>query len=154
MRPRPQPDNPGWIARFSAPNRAYLGMTPRAAPSTPPPDPPGPNPTKAFLTVEEAAAILRIGRTAAYALTRRWRATGGAEGLPVVRVGRLLRVPVHELERLAAGAIDHADETPTDRPATEPSSTPATSQPAPRSTTRRPRRTPDQAQATLFPEAS
>ena len=129
-------------------------MTPRAVPSTPPTDPPEPNPTKAFLTVEEAAAVLRIGRTAAYALTRQWRATGGAEGLPVVRVGRLLRVPVHQLERLTAGAIDHADPTPTDRSATEATSTPQTPEPAPRSATRRSRRTPDQAQATLFPEPS
>ncbi|NLD77797.1 MAG: helix-turn-helix domain-containing protein [Acidimicrobiales bacterium] len=125
-------------------------MTPRAASSTPP----GPNPTKAFLTVEEAAAVLRIGRTAAYALTRQWRATGGAEGLPVVRVGRLLRVPVHQLELLAAGAIDHVDPTPEDRSVTEATSTPPAPEPSPRSATRRPLRTPDQAQATLFPEAS
>ena len=129
-------------------------MTPHATPSTPPTDPPGPNPTKMFLTVEEAAAVLRIGRTAAYALTRQGRATGGAVGLPVVRVGRLLRVPVHQLERLAAGAIDHADPTPADRPATEAAPTPPTPQPTPRPTPRRSRRTPDQAQATLFPEAS
>ncbi len=130
-------------------------MTPRAAPSTPPgPNPTGPIPTKAFLTVEEAAAVLRIGRTAAYALTRQWRATGGAEGLPVVRVGRLLRVPVHLLERLASGAIDHADPTPVDRPATGATPTPPAPEQAPRSTTRRSRRTTDQAQATLFPEAS
>lgn len=129
-------------------------MTPRAVPSTPPTTPPGPNPTKAFLTVEEAAAVLRIGRTAAYALTRQWRATGGAEGLPVVRVGRLLRVPVHQLELLAAGAIDHVDPTPADRPDTEATRTAPAPEQAPRSTTRRSRRTPDQGQATLFPEAS
>src|SRR5690606_33514393 len=48
---------PRRVARFSAPNRAYVGMTPRAVPSTPPTEQPGPNPTKAFLTAEEAAAV-------------------------------------------------------------------------------------------------
>lgn len=119
-------------------------MTPHAVRATPTTEP-----APAFLTVEEAAAVLRIGRTAAYALTRQWRATGGSEGLPVVRFGRLLRVPVHELERLAAGAIDLTDPPPSE-PALE-------SQPAPsqRTTeTRRPRRKPADAQASLFPEAS
>jgi hypothetical protein len=46
-----------------------------------------------FLTVTEAAAILRIGRTAAYAQARRWKETGGIEGLPVVSAGGQLRVP-------------------------------------------------------------
>jgi excisionase family DNA binding protein len=45
------------------------------------------------LTVEEAARILRIGRTAAYALAREWRATNGRSGLPVLELGRTLRVP-------------------------------------------------------------
>ncbi|MCB0977664.1 MAG: helix-turn-helix domain-containing protein [Acidimicrobiales bacterium] len=129
-------------------------MTPHVVPSTPSTDPPGPSPAKVFLTVEEAAAVLRIGRTAAYALTRQWRATGGVDGLPVVRVGRLLRVPVHQLERLAAGAIEPVEPAPADRPATAATSTPPAPAPVPRSTTGRSRRTPDQAQATLFPEAS
>jgi hypothetical protein len=50
------------------------------------------------LTVEEAARILRIGRTAAYALAREWRATNGRSGLPVLELGRTLRVPRHALE--------------------------------------------------------
>ncbi|MCU0311007.1 MAG: helix-turn-helix domain-containing protein [Acidimicrobiales bacterium] len=58
-----------------------------------------------FLTVEEAARVLRIGRTAAYGLTRQWRATAGAEGLPVVRFGRQLRVPRAALEVYACGPL-------------------------------------------------
>ena len=70
----------------------------------------------AFLTVEEAAAVLRIGRTAAYEATRRWRATDGAEGIPVVRIGGTLRVPRRKLEEMAGGPIElepPADEAPT-----------------------------------------
>ena len=58
-----------------------------------------------FFTVEEAARVLRIGRTAAYALTRTWRDTDGRDGLPVVPVGRLLRVPRAALEQMAGGPI-------------------------------------------------
>lgn len=59
----------------------------------------------AFFTVEEAARILRIGRTAAYELARTWRETEGAEGLPVVAFGRLLRVPGAALEAMAGGPV-------------------------------------------------
>jgi hypothetical protein len=52
-----------------------------------------------FLTVEQATAILRTGRTVAYALARRYLATDGAEGLPVIRIGHQLRVPRALLER-------------------------------------------------------
>lgn len=52
------------------------------------------------LTVEEAAAFLRIGRGAAYELARRWRESNGREGLPVVTLGRSLRVPRAALRRL------------------------------------------------------
>jgi len=56
------------------------------------------------LTVEEAAKVLRIGRTAAYALAREWRATNGASGLPVLELGRTLRVPRAALEAMLAGS--------------------------------------------------
>ena len=36
--------------------------------------------TVEVLTIEEAAAILRISRNAAYAAARKWRATGGKVG--------------------------------------------------------------------------
>lgn len=52
------------------------------------------------LTVDEAAVVLRIGRGAAYELARRFRDSGGREGLPVVELGRSLRVPRAALIRL------------------------------------------------------
>jgi hypothetical protein len=61
-----------------------------------------------FLTVEEAARVLRISRTSAYLLTQRWRFTHGREGLPVRRLGRVLRVPRAALIRMAESAGDIA----------------------------------------------
>jgi hypothetical protein len=52
-------------------------------------------------TVEEAAGALRIGRTLAYAMARRYETSGGADGLPVVRLGKCLRVPRWALMELA-----------------------------------------------------
>ena len=47
-----------------------------------------------FLTIEEAARVLRIGRGQAYELARLWRATDGAQGLPNVEFGtKTKRVP-------------------------------------------------------------
>jgi excisionase family DNA binding protein len=51
-----------------------------------------------LLTIEEAAQVLRIGRTAAYELARRFRATDGQDGMPVIAIGRQLRVPRARLE--------------------------------------------------------
>lgn len=46
-----------------------------------------------LLTIAEAARVLRVGRSLAYQLAHRYEATGGLEGLPVVRFGSCLRVP-------------------------------------------------------------
>lgn len=61
--------------------------------------------TPALLTVEEAARLLRVGRTKAYAMTQQWHATGGAAGLPVVDFGNVLRVPRHALEDIIGAPI-------------------------------------------------
>lgn len=52
------------------------------------------------LTVEEAADILRIGRGTAYELARQWHETDGRHGLPVVVLGRSLRVPRRALRQM------------------------------------------------------
>ena len=52
------------------------------------------------LTIEEAAEVLRISRTAAYEQARIWRETDGRMGLPVVVLGRSLRVPRFQVERM------------------------------------------------------
>jgi excisionase family DNA binding protein len=52
------------------------------------------------LTVAEAAKVLRISRGVAYALAREWRTTGGHSGLPVIELGRSLRVPRTALRQL------------------------------------------------------
>lgn len=54
-----------------------------------------------LLTVEEAAEVLRIGRTLAYSLAHRYEESGGVTGLPVIRLGGCLRVPRWALLELA-----------------------------------------------------
>lgn len=60
------------------------------------------------LTIDEAADVLRISRNTAYTLARVWRETDGQKGLPVIELGRSLRVPRAALARLLAG--DPADQ--------------------------------------------
>ncbi len=76
-----------------------------------------------LLTVEEAARVMRIGRTKAYALAREWRATNGRSGLPVVDIGNVLRVPRQRLEQLLGRTL-----TTCDAWASSPRSMPATLQ--------------------------
>lgn len=58
-----------------------------------------------FMTVEEAADVIRIGRTAAYQLARLYLTSGGAAGLPAVKYGKQTRVPRHKLEEMLGGPI-------------------------------------------------
>ena len=50
------------------------------------------------LTIEEAARVLRIGRTKAYAMSQEWRVTNGESGIKVCELGGQLRVPKAWLE--------------------------------------------------------
>ncbi len=64
------------------------------------------------LTVEEAARLLGISRSVAYESARTYEATAGATGLPVLRLGRRLVVPVALLEGLVGerpGALCQPD---------------------------------------------
>jgi len=58
-----------------------------------------------FLTVEEAGEVLRFSRGKACELARELLATGGASGVPVIRLGRQLRVPLAVLEDWIGGPI-------------------------------------------------
>jgi hypothetical protein len=51
------------------------------------------------LDVETAGRYCGFGRAKAYAEAQRYLATGGVEGMPVVRYGRTLRVPTAALLR-------------------------------------------------------
>ena len=63
-------------------------------------------PDSPLLTVEEAADVLRIGRTKAYALAAEYVTSDGATGVPVSRLGGSLRVPRWALLELAlAGRV-------------------------------------------------
>ena len=46
-----------------------------------------------FMTVEQAARALQLGRSKAYELTAEWEESGHTRGLPFVRFGHQKRVP-------------------------------------------------------------
>jgi hypothetical protein len=58
-------------------------------------------PQRMTFTVTQAAHVLGIGRTLAYELARRYRETGGADGLPVILIGSCLKVPCWALFEFA-----------------------------------------------------
>jgi len=60
----------------------------------------------AFMTVEQAAKAVQLGRSKAYQLTVEWERTGGASGLPFVWFGHQKRVPRAALERFIDQALN------------------------------------------------
>lgn len=90
-----------------------------------------------LLTVEEAAEVLRIGRTKAYDLAKEWRATDGASGLPVVDLGNVLRVSRHALELIVGAPLSRPAPPDAPQPVVDDAEAVADSADAPR--TPRPR---------------
>jgi hypothetical protein len=58
-----------------------------------------------FLCVAEVARLFKISRTAAYLAARLYIESGGAAGIPAVRVGRSVRFLAAGIERMAAGEV-------------------------------------------------
>lgn len=53
-----------------------------------------------FMTVQEAAQVLGIGEALAYRMANEFLNSGGASGIPCVRLGRRLLVSTRGLARL------------------------------------------------------
>jgi hypothetical protein len=62
-----------------------------------------------MLRVEEAAELLRISRSRAYAEVGLYQSTDGASGLPSIRIGRTLRVPKRALLRWIDAQLSEAE---------------------------------------------
>ena len=58
-----------------------------------------------FLTLDEATAVLRVGRSTAYREANAFERSGGRTGIPVVRYGKQFRVPRCRLEEQLGGPI-------------------------------------------------
>ena len=61
-----------------------------------------------FLTVEQAAKVLQLGRSKTYELTVEYERTGGKSGLAFIWIGRQKRIPRTVLIRL----LDVEDQRP------------------------------------------
>jgi hypothetical protein len=58
-----------------------------------------------FMTIEQAAQVLQLGRSKAYQLSVECEHTGGASGLPFVWFGHQKRIPRAALERFVARSL-------------------------------------------------
>lgn len=76
-----------------------------------------------FLTLDEAAVVLRVGRSTAYREANAFERSGGRTGIPVIRYGKQFRVPRCRLEEQLGGPItwplpvEHGTQEPTTRSA-------------------------------------
>lgn len=62
------------------------------------------------LTIQEVADFMRISPAVVYEMARRYRRTGGREGLPVFMAGaRIMRVSKLELAKFVAGDLGRDD---------------------------------------------
>ena len=66
-----------------------------------------------LLMVDEAARLLRVGRSHAYNQTTLYFETSGIDGIPAIRLGGVIRVPKHALHELITTGrlvqlIDHS----------------------------------------------
>ena len=59
-----------------------------------------------FLTVEQAAKLLQLGRSKAYELTVEWERSGGRSGIPFVWFGNQKRIPYDALMRWVEAKLD------------------------------------------------
>ena len=68
-----------------------------------------------LLTIDEAAEVLRIGRSLAYGMAHLYESSDGRDGMPVLRFGSSIRVPRWALaELLTTGRVVRlADGPPT-----------------------------------------
>lgn len=62
-----------------------------------------------FLTVEQAAKVLQLGRSKAYDLTVEWERTEGLSGLPFAWIGHQKRVPREAIERIVHAVLGPPD---------------------------------------------
>lgn len=59
-----------------------------------------------FLTVDQAAKVLQLGRSKTYELTVEYERTAGRQGLPFVWLGRQKRIPRTAIGSLLAFEIE------------------------------------------------
>jgi hypothetical protein len=59
-----------------------------------------------LLTIDEAAEVMRIGRSLAYAMAHHYESSDGRDGMPVLRFASCIRVPRWALaELLTTGRV-------------------------------------------------